>query len=112
MKNALSDALHKIITALDYPETNIVVQLPRKSEHGDFTTNLALQLGGELDENPQVIAQTLAEKLLEGYPQLVESTHTAGPGFLNITINKGKGAGTLPDICLPCTSKLVTICIG
>ena len=88
MKDALSDALHKIITALDYPETNIVVQLPKNPEHGDFSTNLAMQLGGELGKNPRDIAQTLAAKLIENYPKLVESAHIAGPGFLNITINK------------------------
>ena len=88
MKNALSDALHEIITALDYPETNIVVQLPKNPEHGDFSTNLAMQLGEELGKNPRDIAQILAEKLIENYPKLVESAHIAGPGFLNITINK------------------------
>ena len=41
MKNALSDALREIITALDFPETEdfpkteIVVQLPKNPEHGD-----------------------------------------------------------------------------
>ena len=88
MKNTLSDALHEIITALDYPETNIVVQLPKNPEHGDFATNLAMQLGGELGKNPRDIAKILAEKLIENYPKLVESVHIAGPGFLNITINK------------------------
>ena len=88
MKNTLSNALHEIITALDYPETNIVVQLPKNPEHGDFATNLAMQLGGELGKNPRDIAQILANKLIENYPKLVESAHIAGPGFLNITINK------------------------
>ena len=88
MKNTLSDALHEIISTLDYPETNIVVQLPKNPEHGDFATNLAMQLGGELGKNPHDIAQILAAKLIENYPKLVESAHIAGPGFLNITINK------------------------
>ena len=47
-----------------------------------------MQLGGELGKNPQDIAKILAEKLIENYPKLVESAHIAGPGFLNITINK------------------------
>ena len=85
MKNALSDALHEIISALDYPETKIVVQLPKNPEHGDFATNLALQLGGKLETDPLEIAQQLAQKLIEDYPKLVESAHTAAPGFLNIT---------------------------
>ena len=85
MKNTLSDALHEIITALDYPEINIVIQLPKNPEHGYFATNLAMHLGGELGKNPRDIAQILAEKLIENYPKLVESAHIADPGFLTVS---------------------------
>ena len=88
MKNALTEAFREIISTLNYPETNIVVQLPKNPEHGDFATNLALQLAGKLDENPQEIAQILSDKLKNDYPDLVDSTDIAGPGFINISINK------------------------
>ena len=88
MKNALTDAFREIISTLNYPETNIVVQLPKNPEHGDFATNLALQLAGKLDENPREIAQILSDKLKTDYPDLVDSTDIAGPGFINISINK------------------------
>jgi len=88
MKNALSSALREILTTLNYPETKIVVQLPKNPNHGDFATNLALQLGGKLGESPRDIAQILADKLKSDYPNLVDSTDIAGPGFINISINK------------------------
>ena len=88
MKNALSAAFREIVSTLNYPETNIVVQLPKNPEHGDFATNLALQLAGKLDENPREIAQILSDKLKTDYPGLVDSTDIAGPGFINISINK------------------------
>ena len=88
MKNALTEAFREIISTLNYPETNIVVQLPKNPEHGDFATNLALQLAGKLDENPREIAQILSDKLKNDYPDLVDSTDIAGPGFINISINK------------------------
>jgi len=88
MKNALSSALRKIITTLNYPGTNIVIQLPKNPDHGDFATNLALQLGGKLNIDPREIAQILADKLKTEYPELVDSTDIAGPGFINISINK------------------------
>ena len=50
MKNTLSDLLHEISTKLDYPKTNIVIQLPKNTDHGDFATNLPLQLGKILGE--------------------------------------------------------------
>ena len=88
MKNALSSALREILTTLNYPETKIVVQLPKNPNHGDFATNLALQLGGQLGKSPRDIAQILADKLKSDYPNLVDSTDIAGPGFINISINK------------------------
>ena len=88
MKNTLTEAFREIISTLNYPETNIVVQLPKNPEHGDFATNLALQLAGKLDENPREIAQILSDKLKTDYPGLVDSTDIAGPGFINISINK------------------------
>jgi len=88
MKNALTEAFREIISTLNYPETNIVVQLPKNPEHGDFATNLALQLAGKLDENPREIAQILSDKLKTDYPGLIDSTDIAGPGFINISINK------------------------
>ena len=88
MKNALSAAFREIISTLNYPETNIVVQLPKNPEHGDFATNLALQLAGKLDTNPREIAQILSDRLKTDYPDLVDSTDIAGPGFINISINK------------------------
>jgi len=88
MKNALSSALREILTTLNYPETKIVVQLPKNLNHGDFATNLALQLGGKLGKSPRDIAQILADKLKSDYPNLVDSTDIAGPGFINISINK------------------------
>ena len=88
MKNALTEAFREIISTLNYPETNIVVQLPKNPEHGDFATNLALQLARNLDENPREIAKILSDKLNTDYPDLVDSTDIAGPGFINISINK------------------------
>ncbi|MBC8312464.1 MAG: arginine--tRNA ligase [Candidatus Marinimicrobia bacterium] len=88
MKNTLASALREILSTLEYPETNIVVQLPKNPDHGDFATNIALQLGGQLGESPRDIAQILANKLKTDYSELVESTDIAGPGFINISINK------------------------
>ena len=88
MKNTLVSALREIITTLNYPKINIVVQLPKNPDHGDFATNIALQLGGQLGKNPREIARILADKLKTEYSDLVDSTEIAGPGFINISINK------------------------
>ncbi len=88
MKNSLINAFNEIIASLDYPATDILIQLPKNPAHGDFATNLAMQLGGKLGSNPWDIAQKLTDKLTADYPHLVDSTEIAGPGFINISINK------------------------
>ena len=88
MKSELTAALTNVLAALDYPDTPIVIQLPKDPEHGDFSSNLAMQLSGKLKSNPQEIAKSIAEKLENDYPQLVKSAEIAGPGFINIRIQK------------------------
>jgi arginyl-tRNA synthetase len=88
MKSELTAALTNVLAALDYPVTPIVIQLPKNPEHGDFSSNLAMQLSGKLKSNPQEIAKSIAEKLENDYPQLVKSAEIAGPGFINIRIQK------------------------
>ena len=88
MKSELTAALTNVLAALDYPDTPIVIQLPKNPEHGDFSSNLAMQLSEKLKSNPQEIAKSIAEKLENDYPQLVKSAEIAGPGFINIRIQK------------------------
>ena len=98
MKHALTNALREIITVLDFPKTDIVVQLPNNPEHGDFATNLALKLAGLTGNKPQEIAQAITQKLQEDYPSLVESASIAGPGFINISINKEQIVSQLRNV--------------
>jgi len=88
MKSELTAALTNVLAALEYPPTPIVIQLPKNPEHGDFSSNLAMQLSGKLKSHPQEIAKSIAEKLENDYPQLVKSAEIAGPGFINIRIQK------------------------
>ena len=64
MKNALVNAFNEIIENLDYPRTNVIIQLPKHSEHGDFSTNIAMVLSGKIDDTPTNIANTLISKLI------------------------------------------------
>ncbi len=62
----------------------VEVEIPREEEHGDYASNLALALGGSLDENPRQIA----EEIIENFScDLVESIEVAGPGFINFWLD-------------------------
>ena len=88
MKSAIESAFNNILSSLSYPKINVLIQLPKNSEHGDFATNVALQLGNKMNSSPKDIAKTLIDHLVLDYSNLIASAEIAGPGFINIRINK------------------------
>jgi arginyl-tRNA synthetase len=62
----------------------VTVERPRNPEHGDYATNLALQLGKKIGVNPRELAGWLADAL-KGGGGIAEAT-VAGPGFVNLRI--------------------------
>jgi len=81
LKNQIKQALNEFeIDPSDMPD--IQLETPRDPEHGDVSTNVAMQLARPLRNNPRKIAGELVEKL-ELDPKLIESTGVAGPGFIN-----------------------------
>jgi arginyl-tRNA synthetase len=65
----------------------VVVERPKVREHGDYATNVALQLAKKAGLPPREIAGLLAEELLTAAG--VAKVEVAGPGFLNITVEAG-----------------------
>ena len=61
-----------------------VVERPKNPEHGDYATNVAMQLAKAAKTNPRVIAAALADQLA-GTPGIA-GVEISGPGFLNIRI--------------------------
>jgi arginyl-tRNA synthetase len=71
-------------TAADTP---IQLERPRDPTHGDFATNLAMQLAKALKKNPREIAQQLVNEL--PVSPLVTKAEVAGAGFINFTLDAG-----------------------
>lgn len=61
-------------------------------EHGDWATNVAMQLGKKAGMAPREFAQILADDL--GAADGIDSVEVAGPGFINIRLGAG-AAGEL-----------------
>jgi arginyl-tRNA synthetase len=64
-------------------EPEIVIEKPKDSKMGDFSTNLAMMLAKSERKSPKVIAEAICKYLINGSGQ-VEKVETAGPGFINI----------------------------
>ncbi|MFI9384354.1 arginine--tRNA ligase [Kutzneria sp. NPDC052558] len=63
----------------------VTVERPRNPEHGDYATNLALQVSKKLGVNPRDFAGWLAEALTK--QDGVAAVDVAGPGFLNLRLD-------------------------
>ena len=62
----------------------IVLERPKQASHGDYATNLALQLARTLKRNPREIAQAIVAAL-PASPE-VEAAEVAGAGFINFRL--------------------------
>jgi len=71
------------LPAVEIPEPR--VERPRNRDHGDWSTNVAMQLAKKAGTKPRDLAELLVPRLeaLDG----VASVEVAGPGFLNIRLD-------------------------
>ncbi len=69
---------------LDLP-SEIVVERPKSREHGDWATNVAMQMAGKFGMKPRDFAELLASEL--GQVAGVAKVDIAGPGFINLTLS-------------------------
>ncbi|MCO5096286.1 MAG: arginine--tRNA ligase [Rhodocyclaceae bacterium] len=70
--------------APDSGDTPILLERPKQAAHGDFASNLALQLAKPLKLNPRDIAGRLLAELPKS--PLVAKAEVAGAGFINFTL--------------------------
>jgi arginyl-tRNA synthetase len=64
---------------------DVRVERPRTREHGDWSTNIALQLAKAAGVPPRDLAQLVAKRL--GEVPGIKSVEVAGPGFLNVVLD-------------------------
>lgn len=87
VKSQLTELLQKALASVAPTATDTAIHLerPRDPTHGDFATNLAMQLAKALKKNPREIAgQLLAELPVSA---LVAKAEIAGAGFINFTLD-------------------------
>ena len=83
IKNMVFDVIKSLEIQFDYE--NIVVEVPKSKENGDFSTNIAMQLVKILKDNPRNIAEKI--KLELENKEGIKSVDIAGPGFINIFLD-------------------------
>ena len=76
--------------SIDIDLSKCVVELPRDEAHGDLASNAALVLAKPLKQSPKALAELFATEL-QNTPSVL-STEIAGPGFINIRLDKSRWA--------------------
>lgn len=68
----------------------VSLERPKNRDHGDYATSIALQLAKGAGKNPREVAEILRSHLVS-LPE-VSAVDIAGPGFINITLNRSSQA--------------------
>ncbi|MBZ5734271.1 arginine--tRNA ligase [Nocardioides sp. TRM66260-LWL] len=101
----LSAAIVQVLTALsergelalpDGVPTSVTVERPRQKGHGDYATNVALQLAKRAGTNPRALAELIKVGLEAS--DGVAAVEIAGPGFLNVTVEAGAQGRVAADV--------------
>ena len=74
----------------------VTVERPRNPEHGDYATNLALQVAKKVGANPRELAGWLAAALAGTAG--IAAAEVAGPGFVNLRIDAAAQGAIVADI--------------
>jgi arginyl-tRNA synthetase len=87
IKVQISDVIKKALNKLEVEfDRDIVIEHPKNKEHGDYSTNVAMQLTKVLRKNPREIAGSIIDAMdLDGTS--ISKVDIAGPGFINFFVD-------------------------
>jgi len=80
----------------DAGEATVELDRPKNADHGDFATNVALQLARRVGMKPREVAQAIVAALADA-PEIAK-TDIAGPGFINFTLSRASRFGVVSAI--------------
>ena len=101
LSSSIVDALTALVAdgTIALPDglpSQVAVERPRQKGHGDYATNVALQLAKQAGTNPRAFAELMAAKLTASAG--IADVEVAGPGFLNITVEAGAQGQVAADV--------------
>jgi arginyl-tRNA synthetase len=85
IREVLAEQVSRALTecGLPVPPGGVTLEPPKQRDHGDWSTNVALQVSKPAGRKPRNVAEQLAENLRADPPPHVEKIDIAGPGFIN-----------------------------
>lgn len=101
VKNQLKDEIKqavlnaKLAEEAELPE--IILEVPKEKSHGDYATNMAMQLARIARKAPRQIAEEITKHINE-QDSVIERVEVAGPGFINFFLNNRYLTNLIPTI--------------
>ena len=98
IERILSDGVKQIAPNLD--KVHVLLEKPRRPEHGDFSSTVPLQLAKALGKPPREIAEQLIKATAQAFASagVCEPLELAGAGFLNIRLKSAVKQGVIAEI--------------
>ena len=95
LKEAISRAIQADALSGTVPDS-IKLERPKDRSHGDYATSIALQISKAMGRNPREVAQVIADQLIG--IETINKVEIAGPGFINLTLNRASQAQLVETI--------------
>ncbi|MCT2344319.1 arginine--tRNA ligase [Niallia taxi] len=97
LKDEIKASVVKAGLAEEAQIPEVILELPKDKAHGDYSTNMAMQLARVAKKAPRAIA----EAIIDNFDQTkasIEKVEIAGPGFINFYMNNRYLADLIPTI--------------
>ncbi|MGF2618275.1 arginine--tRNA ligase [Rossellomorea vietnamensis] len=82
LKSEIRAAVLKAGLATEDQLPDVILETPKEKSHGDYSTNMAMQLARIAKKAPRMIADEIAANIDQGEAS-IEKIDIAGPGFIN-----------------------------
>ncbi|MEH7234673.1 arginine--tRNA ligase [Bacillus sp. JJ1562] len=97
LKAEIKAAVLKAGLATEDQIPEVVLELPKDKAHGDYATNMAMQLARVAKKAPRMIAEELVANFDKSKAS-IEKIEIAGPGFINFYMNNSYLTDLIPAI--------------
>ncbi|HHY73813.1 MAG TPA: arginine--tRNA ligase [Bacillus bacterium] len=97
LKEEIKAAVIKAELASEAEIPEVILEMPKEKAHGDYATNMAMQLARVAKKAPRMIAEQLVTHFDKSKAS-IEKIEIAGPGFINFYMNNSYLTDLIPTI--------------
>ncbi|MFF2447284.1 arginine--tRNA ligase [Neobacillus sp. NPDC058068] len=97
IKEEIRAAVLKAGLATEEQIPDVILEIPKEKSHGDYSTNMAMQLARVAKKAPRMIAEALVANFDRSQAS-IEKIELAGPGFINFYMNNSYLTDLIPTV--------------